>query len=280
VLLILWAGLGQAAEKRVLTSLYPVHIATLNVTTGVPGVDVVSMAPTGAGCLHDYQLSAEDMGRLSKADVLVMNGLGTEHFLDDAVKRLPALKIINASKGIEPIVVKGEMNPHVWLSIGLHMEQVRRIAEGLAAVDPDHAEMFRKNADAYIGRLRELHEWYMKAFGNGEAKDVVTFHDAFPYLARDYGFSVVAVVERHPGAQPKARELREAVDEIRKRGVKFVFAEPQYPSDSAELIARETGAQVLMLDTAVSGPVRAGAYIEIMARNLETLQKAFAAKNQ
>lgn len=273
-LAVLWPWTSNAAEKRILTSFYPVHIATLNVTAGVPGVYVTNMAPPTAGCLHDYQLSTDDMVSLSKADILVINGLGAEMFLDAAVKRFEKLKVINASEGIEPIVVNGESNPHVWLSVRLHLQQVNRIAEGLAGLDPAHAEAYRVNAVAYTRRLRMLQsrlEDGLKAVGS---REVVTFHDAFPYFARDYGFTVVTVVERHPGSQPNARELRGAVSEIRKRGVRFVFAEPQYPAASAELIAKETGAVVLYLDPAVSGSSGPDAYIQIMDRNLATLQRA------
>lgn len=274
--LVMWSWAGQAAEKCILSSFYPVHLAVINITAGVSGVKVVAMAPPSAGCLHDYQLSTDDMVNLSKADILVVNGMGAETFLDGAIKRFEKLAVINASEGIKPMVVNGEVNPHVWLSVSLHVGQVNRIAEGLAAADPEHALAYRANAAAYAERLRALNGKLRKGFGAGEARDVVTFHDAFPYFAREYGFNVVAVVERHPGSQPNARELKGAIGEIRKRGVKFVFAEPQYPSSSADLIARETGARVLMLDPVVSGPVKADAYLEIMERNLVVLQKAFA----
>jgi zinc transport system substrate-binding protein len=276
VLLMSWVWTGNAAEKRILTSFYPVHIATLNVTAGVSGVQVAAMAPPSAGCLHDYQLATDDMVNLSKADILIVNGLGAEAFLDAAMKRLNKLKVINASEGIEPMVVNGETNAHVWLSVKLHIRQVNRIAEGLALADPGHANTYRVNAAAYVGRLKDLQTRYEAGFKGGGVRAVVTFHDAFPYFARDYGFTVVTVVERHPGAQPNARELRDAIQVIRQRGVGFVFAEPQYPPVAAELIAKETGARVLLLDPVVSGLPRAEAYVEIMDRNLATLQQAFA----
>jgi zinc transport system substrate-binding protein len=274
-LLVMWTWAGQAVGKSILTSFYPIHIAVLNITADVPGVKVVAMAPPSAGCLHDYQLSTDDMVNLSKADILVVNGLGTERFMDGAIKRFENLKVINASEGIVPMVVNGEVNPHVWLSVSLHLRQVNHIAEGLAVADPDHASAYRANASVYAERLRVLNRRLLTGFSAGEAREVVTFHDAFPYFAREYGFSVIAVVERHPGSQPNARELKGAIREIRKRGVRVVFAEPQYPSSSAELIARETGARVLMLDPVVSGPVKAEAYLEIMERNLAVLQKAY-----
>ncbi len=275
VFLMMWVWTGDGAEKRILTSFYPIHIATLNVTAGVPGVQVAMMTPVSAGCLHDYQFTTDDMVKLSSVDILIVNGMGAESFLDAAVKRLNKLTVINASEGIDPIVVNGETNVHVWLSVKLHIRQVNRIAEGLALADPDHANGYRTNAAAYSRRLVDLQSRLEAGFKTEGARAVVTFHDAFPYFARDYGFTVVTVVERHPGSQPNARELRDAIQVIRQRGVGFVFAEPQYPSSSAELIARETGARVLLLDPVVSGAPRADAYVEIMDRNLATLQRAF-----
>lgn len=276
-ILLISLSTGTAQEKRIITSLYPLHIATINVTAGVPGILVTNMAPATAGCLHDYRLSADDMVRISKADVLIINGMGAEVFLDGAMKHFGDLKVINASEGIEPLVEGREVNPHVWLSVELHRRQVVRIAEGLAAADREHAKEYLANAETYARRLQELHGRLCDGLKKERQRNVVTFHDAFPYFAREYGFVVVAVVERHPGSQPSARELRKVIEEIRGRDVQVVFAEPQYPASSAEVIARESGASVLLLDPIVSGPLHAGAYIEIMDRNLATLQQAFRA---
>jgi zinc transport system substrate-binding protein len=103
---------------------------------------------------------------------------------------------------------------------------------------------------------------------------IVTFHEAFPYFAREFGFSIAGVIEREPGSEPGARELADTITFIRKNPKALLFAEPQYPAKIADVIARETGSRVRMLDPAVTGPSDRDAYIRIMEKNLKVLREA------
>ena len=105
-------------------------------------------------------------------------------------------------------------------------------------------------------------------------RDIVTFHEAFPYFAKEFDLRIAAVIEREPGPEPAAAELAQTIDLVRASGVKALFAEPQYPARAAESIARETGARVYTLDPAVTGPMDADAYIHIMDANLRVLEEA------
>jgi zinc transport system substrate-binding protein len=107
-----------------------------------------------------------------------------------------------------------------------------------------------------------------------KGRKIITFHDAFPYFAEEFGLSIAAVVEREPGSAPSAKDLSETIDLIRKAGIKVLFSEPQYPATAVETIARETGAKVYLLDPGVTGPDDPGAYITIMKANLKTLLEA------
>lgn len=276
--LFLYGGASQAASKRVLTSLYPIHIATLNVLKGVKGIEVDCLAPPEGGCLHDYSLCADDMVRLSKADVLIRNGMGAEAYMDEPLKRFPGLKVITASEGITPIVVGDEVNSHVWLGIQLHIQQVRRIAEGMAKVDPDQAGQYEANAAAYIKRLEALRERFVRDLKDVKNREIVTFHDAFPYFANEFGFRIVDVIQRHPGVEPGAGELKDTIQIIRNKGIKVVFAEPQYPDGAGRVIAAETGARLLLLDPVVTGPVEPDAYWRAMERNLAVLRESLVSR--
>ncbi|MBR0059985.1 MAG: zinc ABC transporter substrate-binding protein, partial [Selenomonadaceae bacterium] len=124
LMLILLTMSGCGSEKKddgnlkIVTSFYPIYLDVLNITRGVSGVEVVNLTPPQTGCLHDYQLTPEDMKTLETADIFVVNGLGMESFLDKVTEAHPNLKIINASDSPEivPIVENGVPNPHVWLS--------------------------------------------------------------------------------------------------------------------------------------------------------------------
>ena len=271
------AGGGKDGSFHIVTSFYPMYIATLNITQGIDGVTVTNMTKPQTGCLHDYQLMTEDMKTLEKADAFVINGAGMESFLDKVIKQQKSLKVIDASKGIDLLKDGDEENPHVWLSVTDAIAQVKNIAEQLKAADPKHADAYEKNAAAYIKKLEALKTEMHAALDTVPNKDIVTFHEAFPYFAKEFGLNIISVVEREPGTEPTPAELQETIEQVKALPVKVLFTEPQYSPSAAETIARETGAKIYTLDPIVTGEANEqalNAYIDTMKKNMETLKTA------
>jgi len=266
----LWAD----QSLRVVTSFYPVYVAALNVTAGIPGVEVSNLASPHVGCLHDYQLTAGDVRRLADADLLLVNGAGMEPFLGKVAQQSPGVRVVGVSEGIALL----DDNPHVWVSLEGARRQTENIAAALAAAAPDRADAFRANASAYSASLSALEEKMRAALAPYAGTPIVTFHQAFPYFARDFDLDLAGEIEREPGAEPSARELADTVKLVRERKVKALFAEPQFPDKSAQVVARETGVRVYSLDPVVTGPSdpaeARGAYLRAMEKNLEVLQEA------
>ena len=271
------AGGGKDGSFHIVTSFYPMYVATINITQGVDGVTVTNMTKPQTGCLHDYQLMTEDMKTLEKADAFVINGAGMESFLDKVVEQQKNLKIIDASKGIELLKDDDEENPHVWLSVTDAILQVKNIAEQLKAADPKHADAYEKNAAAYIKKLEALKAEMHAELDTVPNKDIVTFHEAFPYFAKEFGLNIISVVEREPGTEPTPAELQATIEQVKKLPVKVLFTEPQYSPSAAETIARETGAKIYTLDPVVTGEANdqaINAYIDTMKKNMEVLKDA------
>ena len=265
----------QAKPLKILASFYPMYVMTLNVVGDTPDVSVECMTEPITGCLHDYQLTPENLKTLAGSDVFVMNGARMETFLEKAVRQAPQLKVIEASRGIKRAF---EDNPHVWVSIGGAMEETRNIADGLAAADPAHAAIYAENAARYIARLDALRQEMHAALDGLKHRDIITFHEAFPYFASEFHLKIVGVVEREPGSEPNAGELAHTISMVRENKVKALFAEPQYPAKSAQIIERETGVPVSILDPAVTGPREPAkardSYINAMENNKKALIKA------
>ena len=284
VALVGCGGTDKSADKktaepfRIVTSFYPMYVATINITDGVDGVEVYNMTKPQTGCLHDYQLMTEDMKTLEKADAFVINGAGMEDFMDKVTEQQKKLKVIDASRGIELIHDDEEGdNPHVWLSVTDAITQVRNIADQLKEADPAHAAAYEKNAVAYIEKLSSLKSEMHAALDNVPHKDIVTFHEAFPYFAKEFNLNIIGVVEREPGTEPTPTELQETIEQVNALPTKVLFTEPQYSPAAAETIARETGAKIYTLDPVVTGeatPAAKNAYIDTMKKNMKTLQEA------
>ena len=279
---------GCAAEedagKTIVTSFYPMYVFTQNVVRDVPGVRVVNMASESAGCLHDYQLQTRDMVTLEGADALVINGGGMEQFMDKVIAQRPELPVINASDGIEMLCGEddhdghdhdhGVYNAHVWLDPALAMRQVQNIADGLAAVDSENAEAYQRNAAAYKARLQALHAELSAQLAPLAGSAIVTFHEAFTYFADAYGLVVAGVIANDAGEEPSTRQIAATCDLVKQYQVKALFVEPQYPTKSAETIARETGTKVFTLDPVVSGDGSPESYENAMRENARVLTEA------
>ncbi len=275
-------------EKTIVTSFYPIYGFAKNLLSGVEGVTIVNLAAPDAGCLHDYQLLTGDMRTLAGAWALLINGAGMESFLPDIVGQFPDLPVVDASNGIALLSDHeeghdhdhdhdAEVNAHIWLDANNAKQMVSNLATGLIGVLPEHESKILANRDAYIAKLDVLNQTIAEGLQNVSRKEIVTFHEAFPYFANAYGLTVAAVVNREPGEALTPNQLKNLVNTVKELNLPPLFIEPQYPDLAAQTLSKETGAPVYTLDPLVTGPLDEGAltaYEDGMLNNLHTLQEA------
>ncbi len=277
-----------AGAETVVTSFYPVWIFALNLTAGIPGVEVRNMAAPDTGCLHDYQLQTADMKALAGADVFLVNGAGMESFLPRIVSAFPELPVVNASEGI-PLLqnqdmlsvgeAEAEVNAHIWLDASRAAGMVSNLAAGLCAAMPDHAGQIAENRDAYLIRLQQLHRQLTDGLASVPRREIVTFHEAFPYFAEAYGLRVAAVVNHEPGETLTPAQTAALITLLQDLGSPPLFVEPQYDDLSARVLSAETGSPVFSLDPMVTGPAEnppLDYYETVMLRNMAVLQEALS----
>ncbi len=272
---------SAAAPLRVLASFLPMYLFAVNVAGDAPGVTVELMLPASLGCPHDYALTPGDMRKIAAADLFVANGLGMEEFLGAPVRKAnPAVRVVESAASVPPVREEGgghgSVNPHAWVSPKNAILQVRAIERALSEMSPADAPRFRANADAYARRLAALSAEFEAASGGFRRRNIVAFHDVFDYLARDYGLKVVGEVETVPGQEPSAGEVRKLARVIREKGVPALFVSPDSPPRVAEMVAREAGVPVRVLDPVATGSTAPGAYEEAMRRNLRILVEALS----
>lgn len=271
------AAASEAKEVKIVTSFYPIYIMAKNVAKDVPGVSIQNLTPTFTGCLHDYALTTNDMKKLSYAQVFIINGAGMESFLEEIIAQLPNLTVIQLSEGMP--LIKREANavdnPHLWVSISGAITQVENLGKAMEGLDPTRQALYAQNTADYVAKLEALRRKMHAELAPYEGKSIITFHEAFLYFAREFGFKIAAVVEREPGSEPSAKELADTIELIKKKEIPALFSEPQYPAAAAGTIAKETGVKLYVLDPAVTGPDEADAYIKIMEENLKVLKQAF-----
>lgn len=282
VLLFLGVGLTEiyvnhTEEKEdgqytVVTSFYPMYIAALNVVGENDHIRLENLSEPQTGCLHDYQLTPADMQLLSTADAFIINGGGIESFLGEVAEQYPELTIINASEQVDLI----EDNAHAWMNIEDYMTQVKTIETELSAADPADAEQFSENAEAYLAKLSSLKEQADAVKPLTEGKNIVIFHEAYEYVAEEFGMQVSYVMDLDEERQVSAGEVADVVRAVTDGGVRVILAEELYGKDMGDTVESETDAKVCYLDTLVRGDYDADSYLNAMQQNITLLKEAFS----
>ncbi|MDE7310082.1 MAG: metal ABC transporter substrate-binding protein [Eubacterium sp.] len=252
----------------VVASFYPMYIAALNIIGDCGGVTLQNLSEPQTGCLHDYQLTTEDMKKLSGADVFLINGGGIEHFLADVTKQYPRLAVINACEDLDLLAE----NAHAWMSIAGYMAQVRTIAGALAELDPANAVAYQKNSADYLAKLEALHQKQQEAAKACQGRKVLLFHEAFAYVAKDYGLVVSGGMDLDEERQASAGETAEVLRQIREHGAEAILAEELYGRQMCETVKREADVHAIYLDTCVRGDYSADSYLDAMEENINQMR--------
>ena len=215
------------------------------------------------------------------ADLIVSNGVGLDDFLDRLLGSsgnagAPRLVL---GDGLPAIDVDGEANPHFWLDPTIVKRgYLPKIVDGLSRLDPPHGATFGANAAAYGARLDALDAELKAEVATIPAanRQLVTFHDAYPYLAAHFGFDLVGVVLPSPGQEPTAGALAGLVQAVRATGVKAVFGEAQSNPKLARTLADEAGIDrvVTALYNDALGPAPADTYLGMMRWDMDRIAEA------
>lgn len=263
----------QQEELSVVTSFYPMYIAAMNAVGNTEGVKLTNLSEPQTGCLHDFQLTPEDMKLLSTADVFVINGGGIESFMEEVAASYPSLQILEACDGISLLQEEDEENAHAWMSIGLYEQQVENIAKGLAAADPSHTKQYESNAREYCGKLEELQERQQAVCEAAKGQNVILFHAAYAYVAEDYGMNVSYVLDLDEERQVSAGELSDLLSAVQKDHVRYILAEKRYGQSMGDTVERESDAEAIYLDPLNRGKYDKDSYLKGMSENIRLLEQ-------
>jgi len=289
------------AKTRAICSTYPIYQIARNVVEGSGSLELELLLPPGTGCPHDYTITPQDLKKLSKAEILIINGLKMEPFIGAAVKSAkPSIRVIDSSEGVKDTLnytgdeidrdgAKKEeddehsgVNPHLFASPRMAAKLAMNIAAGLAKCDPKGASLYEANAKAFAARLEALGAEFSQAAKGFPNKRLVAEHGIFDYLARDAGMEISGVIREYEAESqaPSAAAIIKVVKHIRERKVGAIVAEPQYPDEIGASIAREAGIPLVKLDPVASGPEKAPLdyYETAMKANLKALKAALAPK--
>ncbi len=277
---------AQTGKMEVVASFYP--LAFFSGEIGGDQAAVTNITPAGAEP-HDYEPTGADMARIVRSRLLILNGAGFEAWGTRVSGALNPVEttVVSVSDGIATVAdipEQGKMmtDPHVWLSPLLAQKITDNILAGFIKVDPLHRADYETNAALLKTRLANLDRHYRDGLAACEQKNIVTSHAAFGYLAASYGLRQMSIAGMSPDAEPSVVDLARIAEFAKKNNIRTIFFETLASPKLSETIAREIGAQTLVLNPIeglTGGEISRGVnYFTVMQDNLKNLQIALICK--
>ena len=266
---------------KVVTSIGPLYSLTANLFEGTDS-EVVNLLPSGTS-VHSYQLSVDDVIALDEADLIVVNGLELEHFLEDYLEENQN-RVLVASEGLDFLMgddlhcedghCPDSYDPHVWLDPRNAAKMSENIYNVIVEFDGENTVQYENNLNDLVARLDSLDRNIVESLADLEIDAYIVFHDAYAYFEEAYGIEAVASVQEFPGDEPSAEYLANLVDLIQSYDVDVAFAEPEFLPKVLESLAMDYDLLVYQLSP-LGTEVSKDGYFDMMRRNLNSFKKAF-----
>jgi len=279
------------SKLQVVTSATFLYEFTQNI--GKEMVDVTLLVPMGADP-HDWEPTIRDTERLQRSDVIIVNGIGYEHWIASLELTGIAGILVDTSNGISTLdsakhdeekhdeekhdeekhdeEKHGALDPHIWLNPVNAQLQVKNIANALSNSDPMNKNHYQSNAEIYNQELNLL-DAKIRTELSGCKTDFITFHDAFSYFSEEYDLTqhtIISSTDSH--GEVTLQTLENIISLARELNIKIIFAEESASTKTSQVIADEIGGKVLVLSPLEI--VSDETYVEKMTQNLESLKEA------
>lgn len=244
--LLIASPLSFAAPLQVVTSF--TVLADMAKQIGGTDVEVKSLVGPN-GDPHSFEPTAQDSRELSQAQVVVVNGLGLEGWMDRLVTASGYRGHITvASQGIKQDTMQEDgktvIDPHAWNSLANGIVYARNITQALEKADPDHAQRYEQRSTRYLERMKKLDDWTIAQYqAIPVAKRLVlTSHDAFGYYGKRYGVTFSAPLGLSTESEASAQQVAALIKELKQRHIKHYFTENQTDPRLVTQIAQASGA--------------------------------------
>ena len=298
----------EASEEKIKVATTIKAVESLVRAVGKDKVEIEKVVPDGTE-IHEFEPKAQDILKLSNANLFIYNGDELETWADKAVESVKNknLKVVELAKGLEKLDVKENdildddkdhdhdddhkkekkhddkeekkeghhhhhdgKDPHTWLSLKNAKKYVEKIKQSLIEVDSKNKEFYEKNAKQVTEEIDKLYNEYLEKFAKSTKKNFVIGHPALAYLANEFGLKQLSVEDVFGEGTPTIAKMKALVEYCKKHNVKGILAESTANKDVITTVSRETGAKVLPVYI-MEDPAESLEYVEAMKKNLETI---------
>lgn len=236
---------------------------------------------------HVYQPTPADAKTVAQADLMFINGLGFEGWLERLIEASGYQgNVVTAAAGITALpLAQGEqgIDPHAWQNLAYAKTYIHNITRALQDADPLGSAVYAINRDAYLQQLTRLEQELAETLGKlpNDRRTLVTSHDAFGYFAAAYQLKVLAPQGINTDTEATAKDVATLIEQIRAEKITAVFLENMVSPRLMQQIAHESGAKVggtLYADALSSADGVAATYLALMKHNINTLHQTLTAE--
>ena len=259
------------SKLQVISSFNPLY--EFSQIVGQDKIDVKLLVPVGVEP-HDWEPTIKDVQEIQKSDLIIINGIGFENWVDNLAENNYQGIIVDTSNGIlnNNLDQENTTDPHIWLNPIYAKKQVQNIALAFSNHDPENGEFYNTNAVQYIKKL-DLLDLKIRTELSDCNDDFIAFHDAFSYFAKEYDLNQHTIVpSSNSHGEVTAKTLENVISKARELNIKIIFSEESVNTKTSQIIANEIGGKVLVLSPLEI--VSDGDYISKMNQNLEYLKEA------
>jgi len=287
---LLLAGCTSAQEKHnglfVSATFFPFYEAAKEIAGDK--ATITSIVPNGVEP-HDYDPTSNDITSIGNADVFIETGVGFGTLEQKLSNGLGSKTIVvNASEGVGLILgghdnsasatqagsASTEVDPHFWLSPKRMIIVADNIKAGLERADPSNKAIYETNAADFKTKLQALDSEYRSGLSHCKKDTILTSHDAFGYLASDYGFKQIFISGLSPDAEPTPQQLAQLVDSAKNDNITIIFFEDLVDPRIVQTIADEVGAKTMELSPLEGSKNQSDDYFSLQRKNLGNLRIA------
>jgi len=281
---------SPASERlAVVTTVSPITNIVQNV--GGDCVTIIGIVPEGTNS-HTFEPQPSDAAAFTGADIVFINGLD----LEEPSKELAEANLAEGSSIIElgSMTITpdeyiydfsfpeagGDPNPHLWTNPLFAKRYAEIVKDELSTIDRGCAGEYESNYDAFAARIDELDRMVrdVTATVPEENRKLLTYHDSFPYFAREYGWEVIGAIQPSDFADPTPQDVASLIDQVESENIPAIFGSEVFPSPVLEQIASESGAQYIddLRDDDLPGENgdRDHSYLGLMAFDFEAFMGA------
>lgn len=267
----------ESGKVAVVATLFPQYDFARRI--GGDKADITLLLPPGAES-HEFEPTASDILRINSADLFLYTGDNMEPWAKKLISSGETTgKVLNLSDGVELDADGGGTDPHIWTDPQNAIIMAKNIANALAEIDKENSEYYNKNADEYIKELEALDKDFEDVISGAPQKEMV-FASVFPlhYFEKRYGLSHLAAFDScGEEGEPSVKVMTDIINHINENKNKYIWCIELESTKTAETIASETGAVILMFHSCHNVTKddfeRGESYISLMRKNLENLKK-------